>query len=325
MNASIQARSTAIRVNNSLQKGTMRMRTMKGFGRLTALLGCALAISALPACPAQAQNILSDSMTDFVFGAQGFNNWQYGFDRTDNPGFQLFDQFNGTKWDHTGTADYSTYLDMYGGRTSSPSSAVDVYAVRRWTSPYSGWIVVRGDYAHMSNFLSNLKTRADILLRPNGFGSASTLQTLLISHEDNQVRPYTPILVKVKKNNVLDFVLSPYENDNDDIARFTAIIEKGVKPVIYGPARMPRNSVAHGYVWLPGAPTGQTGPISFTLTSSNPSVIGMNSSGGTVAVGSQISVFDIKAYNVSVPTTVKLTANFPALGKKVSTNITVVP
>lgn len=321
MNANSSARSNTLHGNAIDQKE--RITPMKSISRLAALLGCALAISA---APVQAQSVLSHSVTDFAYPAQGFNNWQYGYIRSDSPSlFQQYPTFSGGKWSGPVASAYSTYLDMYGGRTASPSSAVDVYPVRRWTSPFSGWVVISGDYAHASSFLSTLKTQADILLRPGGSGSAQSLLTFLISHQDNQVRNYQPILAKVKKGDVLDFMLSPYENDNDDVARFTAAVDKSVKPIIYLPARVPKNTLIHGFVWLPGAPTAQTGPINYSLTSSNAGVA-KTTTFGPVPVGGQMRVFDLTTLNVSVPTTVKITAKFPALGNKTATiSIQVMP
>ena len=317
--------------------------TAHTFGRVarTALTGLALAGLGLAAQPARAQSVLADSIFDYTQNIQAFNGWEYGYNRTDNSSpFLRYSNFGTLFGAASGPVGwytplnafpnaYSTFLDQLGGRTASPSSNVDVYPVRRWTdTSYAGWAVVRGDYAHRSSFLSSLYTRATVVLRSSASGTGVPItvggQSILISHLDNQIRPYA-YLVKLAKNNVLDFTLDPFDNDNDDFARFTGVVDKNYAPVIYVPPVIKVGQTVSAYVKLPGMATDQTGPIAFTLSSSVAGVVSTEA-GGSIGVGGTQGGFHVKGLSVLSATNVSVKATFPLLGNKtVSVSVKVVP
>jgi len=149
-------------------------------------------------CLSQGQ-ILADSISQFS-GTQGQSGWNYGYyDKTgDTPppvyalsDFQLMTQYDGTTWwvnnvDNTttgfftrlyATGGHSNGLDNYPGRTRALR---EHFAVRRWTSTYSGLVQI--DIKHHkidpagsgTNFI--LYRNAAALFNPN-FGNMSTSPT----------------------------------------------------------------------------------------------------------------------------------------------------
>lgn len=87
--------------------------------------------------------VLANSSTDFD-GTQGTNNWTYGkYSAFNTTGFSQLPNFSGFVWNNPGNILDFPQLDPNGGH---PQIEDLTWAVRRWTSNYSGEIVISGDF-----------------------------------------------------------------------------------------------------------------------------------------------------------------------------------
>ena len=111
------------------------------------LVGVALVTSALVGPSPAISAIIADSVADFS-STQGYLGWQYGYLH----GALTSSTFKELSWNKFGWwggfADYWTAVDQIGGHPHGPISTrpaqVEQWAVRRWTSNFTGDVTISG-------------------------------------------------------------------------------------------------------------------------------------------------------------------------------------
>jgi hypothetical protein len=183
------------------------------------------ALAAL-AAPARAQ-VLADSACGFS-PVQGLYGWSYGY--YDGPytsaSFKPMTEFDGQAWfAHKGS--YWTQLFDEGGHpngriTTPPSQPVEQWAVRRWTSPLDGTVMLSGNYAKIAVTCGGVGSVGHILV------DGTEVWTQSVAAGDTTGVNYT-LTVPVHTGSVVDFAIGPGPNSTDycDTSRFTARIALG--------------------------------------------------------------------------------------------------
>jgi PKD repeat protein len=159
---------------------------------------------------------LANSVNDFS-GVQGSNGWEYGTNSAFNSaGFTRLPNFTGFVWNNPGATLDFPQLDAQGGH---PNLDNLFWAVRRWTSNYSGAIRISGDFFDRD---VSCGAGANVRIFKNG---TEVYQYLNISGTST---PYS-LQLTIQPGDQIDFAIDPKFTGGCDDTHFTAVItEQGV-------------------------------------------------------------------------------------------------
>ncbi|MEM7101728.1 MAG: LamG-like jellyroll fold domain-containing protein, partial [Bacteroidota bacterium] len=156
--------------------------------------------------------ILADSDAEFS-GTQGQDDWRYGSNAAfDTGNFSQLPNFTGFVWNNPGTNLDFPQIDALGGH---PQIENLFWAVRRWTSDYSGLVTISGDFYD----------------RDNNCGDGAHVR---IFQNNNQIFEYNNIptvsttysfALNVNIGDNIDFVIDPIFDPGCDDTHFTALIQ----------------------------------------------------------------------------------------------------
>lgn len=155
---------------------------------------------------------LANSSADFN-GVQGTNGWQYGMNFATDPGagFTLLPNWTGFVWNNPGTNLDFPQLDANGGHPQLENLR---WAVRRWTSSYTGVIRISGDFYDRDG---NCGDGANARIFRNGTQIYEYLNIPTTSV------PYS-ITLNVNAGDQIDFAIDPKFGAGCDDTHFTGNI-----------------------------------------------------------------------------------------------------
>lgn len=201
-------------------------------------------VGTLMSAPAGAQ-IIADSVADFS-STQGQNNWTYGFysgSGTLGPtNFATFPNFAGTaptgQWERTPSAYQSaglgffTALNAAGGHPHAIAGGVAEvnHAVRRWTSPIAGTIVIAGNFNKTSDFFNGVQDGAIFRV----YVDNSEMFSMDVPATTTAQMPFA-VSACVSVGSTVDLVVDPKTNEFSDGFNLAATIRTNGPRVIDGP------------------------------------------------------------------------------------------
>jgi hypothetical protein len=222
MTAQISGNSVIVIANVAIAGGSQGQKNI--YMSVTDVSGLTSGVQTVGTWSAQTSAVpvpLADSQADFS-GTQGQNNWQYGLYPNGDPtqfttAPLIFVPALGV-WQHTGSAPppwtrlgpWFAHPNEYGGVTE--------YAVRRWTSSYTGHVQVT---VHLS--------KADTTCGDGTMGllylNSAQIATLSVDYND-AIGKTAVVPLDLNANDRLDLALSagPSHNDGCDTSLFTAIV-----------------------------------------------------------------------------------------------------
>ncbi len=177
---------------------------------LPAVSGCSATVPDLTIEPGE---VITNSSSDFS-GIQGNNNWEYGSYAAFNAdGFVQLPNYTGFVWNNPGVGAILDFpqLDANGGH---PQFEGLTWAVRRWTSPFTGTIQISGDFYD----------------RDGNCGDGANVR---IFHNGSQIYEYLniplgttgySINLNVNAGDRIDFAIDPKFDASCDDTHFTANI-----------------------------------------------------------------------------------------------------
>lgn len=184
---------------------------------------------------------LADSVLDYRANPnQGSNGWEYGFyngnsSRPWSPRDfeQLTDFNNGVWWQQSGPTGSWTFIAddfMHSNtRVSNPDRISDLqWAARRWTSSFTGEVVIRGELENVSSNPGGDGTQALI------YAGDNIVFTQLV--EPFGERQEFELSFSVTAGQTIDFVLAPNQTALSDGTLFTAQIWDASVPAPAGAA-----------------------------------------------------------------------------------------
>lgn len=195
------------------------------------LVGVALATSALMGPSPALSAIIADSVADFS-STQGYLGWQYGY----FDGALTSSTFKELSWhpcngrwetpNYACTVSYWTMLNQIGG---SPNvHHVEQWAVRRWTSNFTGDVTISG-------ILNDLDRNGGVSGPGDGmtgriFVDGLELYSLLVDHSSPSAGFQYQLSLSLVAGQIVDFAIDPNATDRDDTAQFTSRIEASLPP-----------------------------------------------------------------------------------------------
>ncbi len=171
--------------------------------------------------------LLAASVKDFS-GAQGLNNWHYGYYDGDSSvpftpdDFEEFTYYdtNSTAWkidpSEQNTRGFYTAVWNTGGH---PNDWVEIRVVRRWISDTSGSITIAGN-------LAKIDARCGDGVSGHIFLDGNEIWSSPITWNDS-VGVFYELPLDVVEGSILDFAIAPNGSDACDGSRFTTFIYKG--------------------------------------------------------------------------------------------------
>ncbi|KAA3621251.1 MAG: hypothetical protein DWQ02_28080, partial [Bacteroidetes bacterium] len=163
--------------------------------------------------------ILANSSTGFS-GTQGLNGWSYGMNFANDPGagFTNLPNWTGFVWNNPGTILDFPQLDANGGHPQLENLR---WAVRRWTSNYSGEINISGSFYDRD---LNCGDGAHVRIFKNG---VQIWEYLNISGNSTNYSTN----VDVSNGDLIDFAIDPIFDGGCDDTHFTAEIKSAYEAV----------------------------------------------------------------------------------------------
>jgi hypothetical protein len=192
----------------------------------------------LCSAPAPDLTLLVDSVTEFS-GTQGQNGWTYGHAQEDNiASFALQTVFTGAEWTFPPASQFANLPHVFAiGAHPTDGSATPggpLWAVRRWTSDYTGPVIISG----MSGLAQTIDDGTDSIIFHNG-AEVFRVSNLISA----TTAPYTPVELTIASGDTIDFVVDRRANQNNDNTTFTAVIRRaaedmcdGIVPITQDPA-----------------------------------------------------------------------------------------
>lgn len=178
--------------------------------------------------------LLADSVADFSF-VQGQHGWYYGYDEGSSESFTLmtrqsvitlFEPPSGDTWNcwASDTAHWTQLFELgghpNGTKTSVPSTMRLERAVRRWISTYAGPVRITGEMAMLDAHEDGNGVDTSVVV------DGASLYSEYVAGDDWAGLSYE-LTATVSLGSTVDFVIDPHESqDNHDLARFTAVIER---------------------------------------------------------------------------------------------------
>ncbi|TXB61395.1 HYR domain-containing protein, partial [Phaeodactylibacter luteus] len=155
--------------------------------------------------------VISSSTADFS-GTQGQGNWSYGtYPAFDAGNFSLLPNYTGFVWNSPGSNLDFPQLDPNGGHPSLDNLN---WAVRRWTSPFTGQVAVSGSFFDRDG---NCGDGAHVRILKNGVQEYEYLNIPLASENYS-------FTLDVQAGDVLDFAIDPKFDASCDDTHFVAEI-----------------------------------------------------------------------------------------------------
>lgn len=153
----------------------------------------------------------ANSLTDYS-GVQGQNNWYYGYNNGVDGTFKFFQNYNGTWYNTLGEGGTWTQLWTEGGHPNSPQGnggrlPVLEHAIRRYLSPFTGKVIISGNYEATSSTVYILVDGKKVW-----------------TSEGKPVSGAYSIDATVVSRSTIDFVITPAGNDVNDSSTLTGTI-----------------------------------------------------------------------------------------------------
>lgn len=166
-------------------------------------------------------------MVDFS-PIQGYLGWRYGY----FDGALTSSAFKELSWNSAGWwggfADYWTAVDQIGGHPHGPISTrpaqVEQWAVRRWTSDFTGEVSISGILNDINRGGGGDGVTGRI------FVDGLEVYSSMVNHSSPSVGLQYQLSLRLAIGNMVDFVIGPNAWDGDDSSEFTASIAASLPP-----------------------------------------------------------------------------------------------
>ena len=196
----------------------------------------AVALGLVVPCLGHGQ-LLADSVSDFSL-TQGLDSWSYGYyqgtfvpDSFQDLPYTLYWPTSGWYWSYAPTHGGGSWTGIWndGEHPNGANTGTVQWAVRRWTSDYSGLVTISGQigkepYAGESNGTFGYIFVGD-----------DEVWTQFVPGDDWSPIDYQ-FTAEVVPGETIDFALGPNGPDYNDSTMFTAVVSAGKSPTTPGPA-----------------------------------------------------------------------------------------